>query len=102
MSDEDLMTRAAQHITQGDFMGAMGIFEAHVDTNPDDPVGYHGWAEAALFEIQQNGNIDDGGKDRINEGQVAAYFRKASGLAPDNAEYPVSYTHLTLPTIYSV
>ena len=96
MSDEDLMTRAAQHITQGDFMGAMGIFEAHVDTNPDDPVGYHGWAEAALFEIQQNGNIDDSGKDRINEGQVAAYFRTASGLAPDSAEYLAAHANALL------
>ena len=26
MSDEDLVTRAAQHIMQGDFMGAMGIY----------------------------------------------------------------------------
>tara|TARA_B110000014_G_scaffold123589_1_gene84968 strand:- start:199 stop:744 length:546 start_codon:yes stop_codon:yes gene_type:complete len=96
MSEEDLVTRAAQHITQGDFMGAMALFESHVDTNPDDPLGYHGWAEAALFEIQQNGNIDDNGKDRINEGQVAAYFRKASGLAPDNSEYLAAHANALL------
>ena len=67
MSDEDMVTKAAQHIMQGDFMGAMGLFEAHTESNPDDPAGYHGWAEAALFEIQQNGNMDDNGNDRINE-----------------------------------
>ena len=67
MSDEDLVTSAAQHITQGDFMGAMALFESLVDTNPDDPAGYHGWAEAALFEIQNNGNTDDSGNDRILE-----------------------------------
>jgi len=77
-------------------MGAMALFETHVEANPDDPAGYHGWAESALFEIQQNGNIDDSGKDRINEGQVAAYFRKASGLAPDNAEYLAAYASALL------
>ena len=96
MSDEDLVTRAAQHITQGDFMGAMTLFESLVDTNPDDPAGYHGWAEAALFEIQNNGNTDDSGNDRINEGQVAAYFRKASGIAPDNSEYLAAYANALL------
>ena len=29
MSDEDMVTKAAQHIMQGDFMGAMSLFEAH-------------------------------------------------------------------------
>ena len=77
-------------------MSAMQIFESHVDANPDDPAGYHGWAESALFEIQQNGNIDDKGGDRINEGQVAAYFRKASGLAPDNAEYLAAHANALL------
>jgi hypothetical protein len=96
MSEEDLVTRAAQHITQGDFMGAMALFDSHVEANPDDPAGYHGWAESALFEIQQNGNIDDKGGDRINEGQVAAYFRKASGLAPDNAEYLAAHANALL------
>jgi len=42
-------------------MGAMALFDSHVEANPDDPAGYHGWAESALFEIQQNGNIDDKG-----------------------------------------
>ena len=96
MSDEDTVTRAAQHITQGDFMGAMSLFESHVEANPDDPTGYHGWAESALFEIQQNGNIDDNGNDRINDGQVAAYFRKASSLAPDNAEYLAAHANALL------
>ena len=35
-------------------MGAMEIFENHVNENPKDPAGYHGWAEAAMFEIQEN------------------------------------------------
>ena len=80
MTDVDLMTQAAQNITQGDFMGAMAIFEGHIDANRDDPAGYHGWAESALFEIQENGNFDEKGNDRINEGQVAAYFKKAAAL----------------------
>ena len=51
MTEEDVITIAAQHITKGDFMGAMEIFENHVNENPKDPAGYHGWAEAAMFEI---------------------------------------------------
>ena len=74
MSNEETITKAAQCITQGDFMGAMEIFEAHINSNRDDAAGYHGWAESALFEIQENGNFDEKGNDRINEGQVAAYF----------------------------
>ena len=77
-------------------MGVMTLFDSHVEANPDDPAGYHGWAESALFEIQQNGNIDDKGGDRVNEGQVAAYFRKASGLAPDNAEYLAAHANALL------
>ena len=74
MSEIDPITQAAQSIMQQDYMGAMAIFEDYVKANPDDPAGYHGWAESALFEIQENGNFDDKGNDRINEGQVAAYF----------------------------
>ena len=48
MTEEDVITIAAQHITKGDFMGAMEIFENHVNENPKDPAGYHGWAEAAM------------------------------------------------------
>ena len=77
-------------------MGAMEIFEAHINSNRDDPAGYHGWAESALFEIQENGNFDEKGNDRINEGQVAAYFRKASSLAPDNAEYLAAHANALL------
>ena len=58
----------------------MSIFEEFIKANPDDPSGYHGWAESALFEIQENGNFDEKGNDRINEGQVAAYFKKAAAL----------------------
>ena len=49
---EDIVTVAAQQITHGDYMGAMATFEEHITNSPDDPAGYHGWAEAALFEIQ--------------------------------------------------
>ena len=84
MTEEDVITIAAQHITKGDFMGAMEIFENHVNENPKDPAGYHGWAEAAMFEIQENGNFDEKGNDRINEGKVQSYLRKAAGLEPDN------------------
>ena len=45
---EDIVTVAAQQITQGDYMGAMATFEEHITSSPDDPSGYHGWAEAAL------------------------------------------------------
>ena len=74
MSEEDVITIAAQHITKGDFMGAMEIFETHVTNNPKDPAGYHGWAESAMFEIQENGNFDEKGNDRINEGKVQSYL----------------------------
>lgn len=90
---DDIVTTAAQQITQGDYMGAMSTFEAHISDNPDDPSGYHGWAEAALFEIQENGNLDDKGNDRINEGQVQSYLRRACSLAPDNADYRAAYAN---------
>ena len=93
MTEEDVITIAAQHITIGDFMGAMEIFENHVNENPKDPAGYHGWAEAAMFEIQENGNFDDKGNDRINEGKVQSYLRKAAGLEPDNAEYQAAFAN---------
>jgi len=93
VSDEDLMTQAAQRITQSDFMGAMAIFEGYVESNPDNPAGYHGWAEAALFEVQENGNMDEKGNDRINEGQIASYFKRASRMAPDNADYLAAYAN---------
>ena len=90
---EDIVTVAAQQITQGDYMGAMATFEEHITSSPDDPSGYHGWAEAALFEIQENGNLDDKGNDRINEGQVQSYLRRACSLAPDNADYRAAYAN---------
>ena len=53
MSAEEVVTQAAQLITSGDYAGAMSVFEGYIDSNPDDPAGYHGWAEAALFDIQE-------------------------------------------------
>ena len=93
---EDIVTVAAQQITQGDYMGAMATFEEHITSSPDDPSGYHGWAEAALFEIQENGNLDDKGNDRINEGQINAYYRRASSMDQDNPEYLASYAKALL------
>ena len=93
MSEVDAITQAAQCITQGDFMGAMSIFEEFIKANPDDPSGYHGWAESALFEIQENGNFDEKGNDRINEGQVAAYFKKAAALDQESTEYQAAYAN---------
>ena len=95
MADDEI-TQAAQLIAQGDFMGAMQIFESYSESNPDDPVGFHGWAEAALFEIQVNGNLDGKGNDRINEGQIAAYYRRASSMDPKNPEYLASYAKALL------
>ena len=34
--------------------------------------------------------------------KAASDFEEAAWLDPENHEVPVSYTHLTLPTIYSV
>ena len=93
MTEEDILTQAAQCITQGNFMGAMEIFESYIAANSNDPSGYHGWAEAAMFEIQENGNMDDKGNDRINEGKIQSYLRKAAGLDSDNAEYLASYAN---------
>jgi len=93
MSESDSVTEAAMLITQGDFMGAMTIFERMVEEYPDDAVGYHGWAEAALFEIQENGNLDDDGNDRINEGQIQSYLRRATSLDADNADYVAAYAN---------
>ena len=55
MSADEIVTQAAQLITGGDFAGAMGVFESYIDSNPDDPAGCHGWAEAALFDIKKMG-----------------------------------------------
>lgn len=96
MTGEDTVTQAAQLITKGDFMGAMDIFDIHTKENPSEPAGFHGWAEAALFEIQENGNLDDKGNDRINEGQIAAYFRKAASMDPKNPDYLASYANALL------
>ena len=93
MSEIDPITQAAQSIMQQDYMGAMAIFEDYVKANPDDPAGYHGWAESALCEIQENGNFDDKGNDRINEGQVAAYFKKAAALDKVSTEYQAAYAN---------
>ena len=93
MSADEIVTQAAQLITSGDYAGAMGVFEGYIDSNPDAPAGYHGWAEAALFDIQENGNLDDKGNDRINEGQINAYFRRAASMAPDNADYNAAYAN---------
>ena len=93
MSADEVVTQAAQLITSGDFAGAMAVFEGYIDSNPDDPAGYHGWAEAALFDIQENGNLDDKGNDRINEGQINAYFRRAASMAPENADYNAAYAN---------
>ena len=90
---EDIVTVAAQQITQGDYMGAMATFEEHITGSPDDPSGYHGWAEAALFEIQKMETSMIKGNDRINEGQVQSYLRRACSLAPDNADYRAAYAN---------
>ena len=50
---EDIVTVAAQQITQGDYMGAMATFEEHITSSPDDPSGYHGWAEAASLRYKK-------------------------------------------------
>ena len=34
MSEEDIITIAAQHITRGDYMTAMSIFEEHISSFP--------------------------------------------------------------------
>ena len=78
MSADEIVTQAAQLITGGDFAGAMGVFESYIDSNSDDPAGYHGWAEAALFDIQENGNLDDKGMIGLTRGQINAYFRRAA------------------------
>ena len=50
---EDTVTQAKpQLITKGDFMGAMEIFEAFSNANPDDPAGFHGWAEATFLRFR--------------------------------------------------
>ncbi|MBJ17039.1 MAG: hypothetical protein CMB66_02140 [Euryarchaeota archaeon] len=93
MPDDDSITLAAQAITRGEYMDAMEIFEQHIKENSGDPAGYHGWAESALFEIQENGNFDEKGNDRINEGQVAAYFKKAASLDSESTEYQAAYAN---------
>lgn len=93
MVDEELTIKAAQCIMGGDYMGAMEIFETIIEGHGDSPLGYHGWAEAALFEIQEKGNFDEKGKERINEGQIQSYFQRATKLDPTSTEYQAAYAN---------
>ena len=93
MVDDELLTKAAQCITGGDFLGAMDIFQTIMDNHSDSPVGFHGWAEAAMFEIQENGNIDDSGNDRFNEGQIQSFLKKATKMEPENPEYLAAFAN---------
>ena len=53
-----------------------------------------------IYRIIRSGEV------RVNKGRAAADTRIADGdvvrLPPTRVSEPVSYTHLTLPTIYSV
>ena len=71
--DEELSVKAAQCIMSGDYMGAMENFEAIIEAHGDSPVGYHGWAEAALFEIQANGNFDEKGNETVSYTHLRAH-----------------------------
>ena len=71
----------------------MKIFESFIESNPDNPQFTDGPKQP--IQIQVNGNFDEKGNDRINEGQVAAYYRRASSMDPENPEYLASRQGVT-------
>ena len=68
---------------------AIAASKKHI-TSPRRPIGVPWVGEPGLFEIQENGNLDDKGNDRINEGKFSLTY---AGLVrrSDNADYRAAY-----------
>ena len=89
MSDET-MQQAAQCMGQGDFLGAMAVFEELMEKEPENSVGHYGWAEAAFMEHTENMNDD------VNPGLIRKRYTDAMNLDPENLEIVASFASFCL------
>ena len=89
MSDE-VMFKAAQCMSNGDFLGAMEVFDDLIKSEPDNPVGHYGWAEAAFMRL----SIDM--EDDVPTGKIMQVYKKAMSLDEENLEYVASFANFCL------
>ncbi|MEE2812434.1 MAG: hypothetical protein VX627_05355 [Candidatus Thermoplasmatota archaeon] len=89
MSDE-VMFKAAQCMSNGDFLGAMEVFDDLIKSEPDNPVGHYGWAEAAFMRL----SIDM--EDDVPAGKIMQVYKKAMSLDEENLEYVASFANFCL------
>ncbi len=89
MSDE-VMFKAAQCMSNGDFLGAMDVFDDLIKSEPDNPVGHYGWAEAAFMRL----SIDM--EDDVPAGKIMQVYKKAMSLDEENLEYVASFANFCL------
>ncbi|GIS43940.1 MAG: hypothetical protein Ct9H90mP16_10100 [Candidatus Poseidoniales archaeon] len=89
MSDE-IMVKAAQAMSAGDFKGAMDVFRGLIDSEPENPIGHYGWAEAAFMRL----SIDM--EEDVPAGKIMQVYKKAMALDEDNLEYVASFANFCL------
>ena len=89
MSDE-IMVKAAQAMSAGDFKGAMDVFQGLIDSEPENPIGHYGWAEAAFMRL----SIDM--EEDVPARKIMQVYKKAMALDEDNLEYVASCANFCL------
>ena len=89
MSDE-IMLQAAQAMSAGDFKAAMDVFQNLIDSEPENPIGHYGWAEAAFMRL----SIDM--EEDVPAGKIMQVYKKAMALDEDNLEYLASFANFCL------
>ena len=89
MSDE-IMLKAAQAMSAGDFKGAMDVFQELSDSEPATPIGHYGWAEAAFMRL----SIDM--EEDVPAGKIMQVYKNAMALDEENLEYVASFANFCL------
>jgi tetratricopeptide (TPR) repeat protein len=89
MSDE-VMFKAAQCMSNGDFLGAMEVFDGLIKSEPENPIGHYGWAEAAFMRLSIEMEED------VPAGKIMQVYKKAMSLDEDNLEYVASFANFCL------
>ena len=84
------MVKAAQAMSAGDFKGAMDVFQGLIDSEPENPIGHYGWAEAAFMRL----SIDM--EEDVPAGKIMQVYKKAMALDEDNLEYVASFANFCL------
>ena len=77
-------------MSNGDFLGAMDVFDDLIKSEPDNPVGHYGWAEAAFMRL----SIDM--EDDVPAGKIMQVYKKAMSLDEENLEYVASFANFCL------